>query len=30
MDDELQQVFNLATDAGINFWDTADSYGMLS
>ncbi|XP_010666164.2 pyridoxal reductase, chloroplastic isoform X2 [Beta vulgaris subsp. vulgaris] len=27
MDDELQQVFNLAVDNGINLFDTADSYG---
>lgn len=27
MDDELQAVFDLATDRGINLWDTADSYG---
>ncbi|KAM5557760.1 hypothetical protein ABKV19_024887 [Rosa sericea] len=27
MDSELQQVFNLAVDNGINLFDTADSYG---
>lgn len=27
MDNELQQVFNLAVDNGINLFDTADSYG---
>lgn len=27
MDNELQQTFNLAVDNGINFFDTADSYG---
>ncbi|KAL4577305.1 hypothetical protein LXL04_013411 [Taraxacum kok-saghyz] len=27
MDTELQQVFNLAVDNGINLFDTADSYG---
>lgn len=27
MDDELQQVFNLALENGINLFDTADSYG---
>lgn len=27
-DEELQEVFNLMTDRGINLWDTADSYGM--
>nr|KYP45385.1 hypothetical protein KK1_033093 [Cajanus cajan] len=27
MDNELQQVFNMAVDNGINLFDTADSYG---
>ncbi|XP_027365380.1 pyridoxal reductase, chloroplastic [Abrus precatorius] len=27
MDNELQQIFNLAVDNGINLFDTADSYG---
>ncbi|EYU45303.1 hypothetical protein ABFS82_06G016700 [Erythranthe guttata] len=27
MDDELQQIFNLAVESGINLFDTADSYG---
>eukprot|EP01018_Ginkgo_biloba_P031062 Gb_11100 [translate_table: standard] len=27
MDDELQEVFNLAVKNGINLFDTADSYG---
>ncbi|XP_022737646.1 pyridoxal reductase, chloroplastic-like [Durio zibethinus] len=27
MDSELQQVFNLFVDNGINLFDTADSYG---
>ncbi|KAI3749112.1 hypothetical protein L6452_12705 [Arctium lappa] len=27
MDTELQQIFNLAIDNGINLFDTADSYG---
>lgn len=27
MDDELQQVFNMAVENGINLFDTADSYG---
>ncbi|GKD21007.1 aldo/keto reductase, partial [Tanacetum coccineum] len=27
MDSELQQLFNLALDNGINLFDTADSYG---
>lgn len=27
MDSELQQVFNLAVENGINLFDTADSYG---
>ncbi|KAI3519422.1 hypothetical protein L1887_08521 [Cichorium endivia] len=27
MDTELQQIFNLAVDNGINLFDTADSYG---
>lgn len=27
MDEELQQVFNVAVDKGINLFDTADSYG---
>jgi len=27
MDNELQQIFNLAMDNGINLFDTADSYG---
>lgn len=27
MDEELKAVFDLATDRGINLWDTADSYG---
>lgn len=27
MDDELQQIFNLAVENGINLFDTADSYG---
>ncbi|GAB2265016.1 Pyridoxine 4-dehydrogenase [Dionaea muscipula] len=27
MDSELQQVFNLAVDKGVNLFDTADSYG---
>lgn len=27
MDEELQQVFNLAISKGINLFDTADSYG---
>lgn len=27
MDTELQQVFNLAVENGINLFDTADSYG---
>ncbi|KAH9611777.1 hypothetical protein KSS87_011691 [Heliosperma pusillum] len=27
MDSELQQVFNLAVDNGVNLFDTADSYG---
>ncbi|XP_057858126.2 pyridoxal reductase, chloroplastic [Cryptomeria japonica] len=27
MDDELQAIFNLAVDNGINLFDTADSYG---
>ncbi|KAK6155517.1 hypothetical protein DH2020_009765 [Rehmannia glutinosa] len=27
MDDELQQIFNLAIESGINLFDTADSYG---
>lgn len=27
MDSELQQIFNLAVDNGINLFDTADSYG---
>ncbi|OIV96864.1 hypothetical protein TanjilG_08725 [Lupinus angustifolius] len=27
MDDELQQVFNMALDNGVNLFDTADSYG---
>lgn len=29
MDDELQEVFNLAVSNGINLFDTADSYGKL-
>lgn len=27
MDTELQQIFNLAVENGINLFDTADSYG---
>ena len=27
MDNELQQVFNLAVENGVNLFDTADSYG---
>jgi len=27
MDNELQQIFNMAVDNGINLFDTADSYG---
>jgi pyridoxine 4-dehydrogenase len=27
MDDELQEVFNTVVAAGINVFDTADSYG---
>ncbi len=27
MDEELQRVFNFAISKGINFFDTADSYG---
>ena len=27
MDQELQEVFNLAVNSGVNFFDTADSYG---
>ncbi|KAK2390809.1 putative aldo-keto reductase [Trifolium repens] len=27
MDDELQQIFNMAVENGVNFFDTADSYG---
>uniref|UniRef100_A0A162AFN8 Rab-GAP TBC domain-containing protein n=1 Tax=Daucus carota subsp. sativus TaxID=79200 RepID=A0A162AFN8_DAUCS len=27
MDDELQQIFNLAVENGVNLFDTADSYG---
>ncbi|GAU35179.1 hypothetical protein TSUD_319890 [Trifolium subterraneum] len=27
MDDDLQQVFNMAVDNGVNLFDTADSYG---
>ncbi|XP_002984726.2 pyridoxal reductase, chloroplastic [Selaginella moellendorffii] len=27
MDNELQQLFNFATSKGVNFFDTADSYG---
>ena len=27
MDTELQQVFDLAVDSGVNLFDTADSYG---
>lgn len=27
MDAELQQVFNLAVESGVNLFDTADSYG---
>ena len=27
MDNELQQVFDLAVDNGVNLFDTADSYG---
>lgn len=27
MDTQLQQIFNLALDNGINLFDTADSYG---
>jgi len=27
MDDDLQQVFNMAVENGVNLFDTADSYG---
>lgn len=27
MDTELQQIFNLAVESGVNLFDTADSYG---
>ncbi len=29
MDSELQRVFNMAVDAGVNVFDTADSYGTV-